>query len=228
MTLELLPSAVTALEIAPATPVGTFDAANAWATAAPAARPFAGDGLEIELAIAAPMRGGRDTVMLPPLEVAIVTVPVDNADATDADEVVTDPLVFPVLLTVLAAAFGAPVLPPSAPPTAEGVVAAGGGVGVNAPPAAPELDAVFTPLLSEPLLLGAELNVRRMPVRDFCASTEVERARTAAAHKAALPNLFVIGSPQSVTDPACRERVYRPHELGACASGAGEDRRRVQ
>jgi hypothetical protein len=155
--------------------------------------------LVIDLASAAPVEGGRDTVMVPPVDVARVTVPVDKPATTEADDDVIVPLTFPVVDTLMPAELGVPDPPPGAPPTADGVVAPGVGFGENVPPAALELPPVSTPLLSEPLLVGA---VAKLTL-GLCEAAEVETARTAAAHKAALLNGFVIESSLSGYELGC-------------------------
>jgi len=147
----------------------------------------------IDVAIAAPVAGGRDTVMLPPVDVVTLTVPVDKAATIEAEDVVTAPLVFPVLVTEIPAEFGAPVPPLGAPPTADGVLAAGVGFGAKVPPVVPELPP-FVPLLSEPLLVGSAAKLACTPGRPFCAVAVVDTASTAAAQRAALLNKFVIES----------------------------------
>lgn len=141
--------------------------------------------------------------MVPPNDVLRVTFPVCKPATTSAVDVTIAPLAFPVIDKLMPAELGAPDPPLGAPPTADGVLALGVGFGENVPPAAPELDPVFTPLLSEPWLVGAASKLTRIPLCGFCAAAAVETARTAAAHKAALLNGFVIESSLSGYELGC-------------------------
>jgi hypothetical protein len=192
------PMAVTATETALTTPPGRPDAVSTFATAAPAAWPFAGDGLVIELAIAAPAAGGIVTVIEPPPEVVRDTVPDVKPDTTAAVEVVTVPLTLPELLTVMPAAFGAAEVPPAgAPAVADGVLAPGVGFGENVPPAVPELEPVFTPLLSEPLFVGAELKLAWKPrCADADGATTAVKAIATAHAAAARIAVFILRIPE--------------------------------
>jgi len=149
----LPPTTATAFDTADTTPPGNPDALSTFAAAAPAACPFAGLGFVIAFAIAAPAAGGIVTVMLPPELVVTVTLPDERPPTMAAGGEVTVPDTFPLELTVTPAPFGAPDDPlAGAPVVAFGVAVAGpepGAVGVNVPPAVPELDPVFTPVLSD-------------------------------------------------------------------------------
>jgi len=96
--------------------------------------------------------------------------------------VVTEPPTFPDELTVTPAPFGgAPEPPAGAPVVALGVDALLP-PGVNVPPAVPELDPVFTPVLSEPLFVGAALMLTRRPgFRCACATDTTLPSVNAAA-----------------------------------------------
>jgi hypothetical protein len=173
--LPPLPSVVTAAETDAVTAAGTAEAVITPATAAPAAAPFVADGAVIAAAIAAPAAGGTETEIEPPPLVETVTVPDDRPAATVAGAGgVTVPEAFPVVATAGApGAAGADVVPlcvpAGAPAVAFGVLAVGVGLGENVPPAAPDPDPVFGPLLSDPLLVGATLKWGRKPP-SFCAA----------------------------------------------------------
>jgi hypothetical protein len=190
--LGFVPMAATALATDATTPPGSPDAERTLAAAWPAAWPLAGDGLLIEFAMAAPAAGGSVTVMEPPWLVVIVKVPLDKPATTAAELVVTAPPVLPVVVTVTPAAFGAELDPPAGAP----VVAFGVEPlllpGANVPPAVPELEPVFTPVLSELLPVGAADMLARSPVCCRCADAAEVAHRLASTASEAKRMLFVM------------------------------------
>jgi hypothetical protein len=104
------------------------------------------------------------TEIEPPFAVVTVTVPLGNPAAICAAGVVTAPPTLPVEVTLTPAPFGALAVPAAgAPAFAIGALAGGAGGGANVPPVGPELEPVFTPLLSDPLFVGAVSKLARSP-----------------------------------------------------------------
>lgn len=178
-----------AFDTAVTTPPGKPDADSTPATAAPAAWPFAADGFVIAFATAAPAAGGIETEIVPPVDVVTVTLPVASDATTCAGGVVIVPDTLPVDETVTPAAFGAAFDPPAGAP----VVAFGVDVlllpGANVPPVVPELEPVFTPVLSEALPDGASAMLARKPVC-FCADALAVTQRLARTANEAMRIVF--------------------------------------